>query len=524
MASQGGRTRRRGGDTTVAGILVWCLAAAGCGTASASEGAFGFDQVRQEAQKRATQPYRSVEGDLPRAWQDLDYDGYRAIAFRSDKALWRQEGLPFRVEFYHLGYLFRHPVKISIVDGSSGTPVSFSPYLFDYSASPVGGQELPSDVGFAGFRLLYPINGPVDHEEFISFLGATYFRAVGRHQVYGASARGMALDMGSRNEEFPLFTEFWIEKPAPEAQTIVVYALLDSPSVTGAYHFDIRPGDNTVVAVRAEIFARKTLRNLGIAPLTSMYLYGPSGPERLRDARPRVHDSDGLLIAEESNRWIWRPLSNPDAVSLSDFEGTAVRGFGLMQRDRDPNHYQDPRTTYEKRPSIWVEIPDPSSVGPTDPWRRGAVRLLELPSEGEGQDNIGACWVPAGSGESSFASAQGLSIRYRLHFGWGAPGGDEIGKVVATRWSGRPEGGTRFEVDFDLGDTGEESTRRMPQAVVSATRGRVGPARVERDPSGRYWRVIFDVGRRGRRAAELRLYLQTGGRPLTETWTFPWPR
>jgi glucans biosynthesis protein len=197
------------------------------------------------------------------------------------------------VEFYHRGYLFRHPVKVSIIDGGTETPVPFSPDLFDYSASPVRGQELPADFGFAGFRLTHPINGPVNHEEFISFLGATYFRAVGRHQVYGASARGLAINLGSHDEEFPLFTEFWVEKPAPGAQAIVVYAMLDSSSVTGAYRFDIRPGDDTAVAVRAEIFARTVLTDAGIAPLTSMYLYGPNGPQRLRDARPQVHYSDG---------------------------------------------------------------------------------------------------------------------------------------------------------------------------------------------------------------------------------------
>jgi glucans biosynthesis protein len=501
---------------TVAGILVWALLTANGIVASGSEGPFGFDRLRQEAQRLAAQPYRPAGTDLPQMWRDLDYDGHRAITFRPDKALWREENLPFRVEFHHRGYLFRERIRISIVEGGTETPVPFSPDLFDYSAGEADGQGLPDDFGFAGFRLTHPINGPVDHEEFITFLGASYFRAVGRHQVYGASARGLAIGMGSRDEEFPLFTEFWIEKPAPEATAIVVYAMLDSPSVTGAYRFEIRPGRDTVVAVRAELFARKALGTVGLAPLTSMYLYGPSGPDRLRDARPQVHDSDGLLIAEASDKWTWRPLSNPRAVSLDDAPVKSLHGFGLMQRDRDPDHYRDPRTTYEKRPSIWVEVPDSGSVDSAAPWRQGTVRLLELPSDGEGQDNIGACWLPAGT----IRPGQRLPVSYQLRFGPGAPQDPDLGKVAATRWSGSANGATRFEVDFDL----PGSAATSPEAVVTATRGRVGPAQVHRDPSGRYWRAVFDVPSGSGQATALRVLLRIDGRPATETWSFAWPR
>ena len=502
----------------VARILACGLVIAGCAMASASDRAFDYEWLRREAQKRATQPYTPPAADLPPAWRDLDYDGYRAISFRPDKALWRQEGLPFHVEFYPRGYLFRPRIRISVVDGGVPVPVPFSSDLFDYSARAVPRPDLPDDFGFAGFRLTHPINKPVDHEEFISFLGATYFRAVGRHQVYGASARGLAVGMGSRDEEFPLFTEFWIEKPAPSARAIVVYALLDSASVTGAYRFDIRPGADTVVGVRAEIFARKALTNVGLAPLTSMYLYGPSGPERLRDARPQVHDSDGLLIAEAAGQWTWRPLSNPTAASLSAFPVRSLRGFGLIQRDRDPEHYQDPRTTYERRPSIWVEIPDPSSPASAPPWGQGAMRLLELPSAGEGQDNIGACWMP----DETIQPGRVLAIRYQLRFGSGPAQGDGIGKVVATRWSTRPQESTRFEVDFDLRSVGK-SLASAPEAMVTATRGRVGPAQVHRDPSGEYWRVTFDVPPGGD-PAEFQAVLRVGGRPVTETWSFLWPQ
>jgi periplasmic glucans biosynthesis protein len=495
-----------------AGIVISLGAAAiGLAPLATSGAAVTFESLCRQAQEQAKRAFVPPADDLPQSFKNLNYDRYRAIEYRPEQALWRGEGLPFEVEFFHRGYLFPKRVRIFILDGERASEVSFSPRLFDYSKTTVQAQQVPQDLGFAGFRLLRATRRPAHYQEFISFLGASYFRAIGASQVYGASARGLAVGMGSPNEEFPFFDAFWIEKPPARARTITVYALLDSVSLTGAYRFGIRPGVETVVDVRAEIFARATLDKVGVAPLTSMYFYGLNGPKRLQDKRPEVHDSDGLLIANGSTEWIWRPLWNPKTLSLSTFQVESVKGFGLMQRQRDPNSYNDSKVLYEKRPSIWVE--------PVTSWRGGAVRLLELPSNGEGQDNLGACWVPP----ANVRVGNSFSIEYRLHFGRSAGEPARIAKVVSTRWFGSGQSAARFDVDFDPGQA-RRDPQPAPEAVVSATGGRVTSGRTRLDPSGKYWRVTFEATPEPGRIMEIRVFLRQGGRRVTEVWSFAWPR
>ena len=87
------------------------------------------------------------------------------------------------------------------------------------------------------------------------FAGASYFQAIARNQVFGMSARGLAIGTGEpEGEEFPFFRAHWIE--APSGDRMVVHSLLDGPSATGAYRFTIRPGDETTIDVEATIFVR----------------------------------------------------------------------------------------------------------------------------------------------------------------------------------------------------------------------------------------------------------------------------
>lgn len=499
------------GGWATAGIAAWLVLAVACGASADLKGSWSFESLVGVARQRAKEPYEKPADDLPKALRDLDYDGYRDITYRRSKALWASEGLPFQVEFFHRGYLFRRRVGISIVDGGKAAKAPFSPEQFDYGSSPVGTGKPAGDLGFAGFRLLYPIDPSGHHVEFASFLGASYFRAIGATQFYGASARGVAIGLGLPDEEFPAFEAFWLEKPRAGAETITVYALLDGPSVTGAYRFEIRPGSVTRIDVGAEVFARKTFDEVGIAPLTSMYFYGRSGPSQFQDHRPQVHDSDGLLIANGQAEWLWRPLWNPKALSLSTFEVEELRGFGLMQRDRDPDHYRDPNVLYEKRPSVWVE--------PVSPWKGGNVRLLELATDGEGQDNIGVCWIPP----ASLKTNDSLSLRYRLHFGESVPESEDIGRVVATRWSQSGGAQVQFEVDFDLSGVGLDPDQ-APEATISADGGQVDAVRTQRDPSGRYWRATFEAAPHAGQIMEIRASLGHNGRTLTEVWSFLWPR
>ncbi|MEJ2703959.1 MAG: glucan biosynthesis protein, partial [Sedimentisphaerales bacterium] len=473
-----------------------------------------FESLRHEAQDRARKPYMPELGRLPMSLADLDYDEYRAIEYRPKRALWASDGLPFEVEFFHRGYLFPKRVRIFVLQHGQASEVHFSPKMFDYSRSTVQPDRLPEDLGFAGFRLLVALHPMERYSEFVSFLGASYFRARGAGEVFGASARGLSVGMGSPDEEFPFFDAFWIEKPAANAKTITVYASMDSPSLTGVYRFDISPGIETRVDVHADVFARTTLARVGVAPLTSMYFYGLNGPVPPENDRPEVHDSDGLLIAGHSSEWIWRPLWNPKTLSLSTFEIASVNGFGLMQRDRDPCDYNDSGALYQKRPNIWVE--------PLKPWQGRGVQLLELPSNWEGQDNIGVCWLPP---EEALAAGS-LALAYRLHFGESAREPANLGKVASTRWSESGGAGARFELDFSPGAGGPDSqvAASAAAAKITTTTGQVGSVWTRPDPSGKYWRLTFEATPQVDQIMDIRVFLQQGGRRFTEVWSFAWPR
>ncbi len=78
----------------------------------------------------------------------------------------------------------------------------------------------------------------------MSFLGASYFRFLGRGQRYGLSARGLAIGGGPRlNEEFPYFREFWIETPDPNADTII--DLRPARRRVGDWRLPVRPRAGT---------------------------------------------------------------------------------------------------------------------------------------------------------------------------------------------------------------------------------------------------------------------------------------
>ena len=494
-------------------ITILCVLAATANQLFAIQSTFTFDGLVEEAQKRAQRPYSPVDRNLPPALSDLDYDGYRAIKYRGDKGLWANESSRFRVEFYLRGYLFHRRKEMFILEGGKAIEVPFSQALFDYAGSPIRPEQVPDNLGFAGLRLLYPINRSDRHDEFISFLGTSYFRAIGRDQVYGASARGLAVDLGTPRESFPYFATFWIEKPLASAERINLFAVLDDPNVTGAYCLAILPGTETIVDVQARIFARTGLKNVGLAPMTSMFFYGPNGPHRLNEDRPQVHDSDGLLIADASGQWMWRPLWNPTAVSLSTLKIDSIKGFGLMQRDRDPSHYRlETGVLFHKRPTIWVE--------PLEPWNEGTIRLSELPSNGEGQDNIAVCWVPP----ENMQAERSMLLRYRLHFGSALPPGHNVGQVVRTRWSEIPEGRTHFDIDFRIEDESPANLSQTPAGVATVTNGQAGPIQVQKDPTGKHWRAAFDLTPDNGKVAELRVHLEDKGNRLTEIWSFAWPR
>ena len=477
---------------------------------------FDYAWLKGRARALSGATYKPPVARLPAEVAKLDWDQYQAISNRKGRALWTDEKARFRLNFFHLGLNFTTPVHLhEIVDGKA-REIAYDPALFDYGKSGLAGTRLPGDLGFAGFRVFY-------HTDFVrdivAFLGASYFRAVGGEMQYGLSARGLAVDSGlPREEEFPVFTTFWFERPARDAGKFTVYALLDSPSIAGAYRFDITPGATLVMDVDAALYPRKTIERLGIAPLTSMYMHGENDRRTAYDWRPEIHDSDGLSMWSGSGEWIWRPLANPTRVRFNSHADENPRGFGLLQRDRNFDHYQDDGAFYDLRPGLWVE--------PRSPWGKGQIQLLEIPTVGETEDNIVAFWNPAEPPKPGVE----LLYSYRLYWGSRPPTATPLAQVVATRTGiggivGRKRKyfSWRFVVDFAGANLSKLSKAKV-EPVITASRGEVEITSARPLDSIRGFRAMFDLklADDNPEPVNLRLFLRTGRETLTETWLYQW--
>jgi glucans biosynthesis protein len=489
-------------------LLVSLLAAA-AGTRAAA--AFGFDDVAAIARKQARAPYKAPDRKEPAELAALNYDQYRDIRFRPDHALWRGDALPFEVMFFHEG---KENVRVRMdeVVGSKVRHIPYSSADFNYGKNTLSPEKW-GDLDYGGFRVHYPLNGSVYKDEIIVFLGASYFRALCAGARYGLSARGLAVDtVGGNGEEFPHFIEFWLVKPAADARSLTLFALLDGPRETGAYQFDVVPGDETVVEVRARLYLRAAVATLGIAPFTSMFQYGENQPHRT-DFRPEVHDSDGLMVATGSGEWIWRPLINPTHTLTTSFAMSELRGFGVMQRDQRFASYEDPEARYELRPSGWIE--------PTSSWGPGRVELVQISTPDETNDNIVAYWVP----DRVPPLGQPLDFAYRMH--WQLhnlkkpPGGYVVQTRVGRGYRALADDEQQFLVDF-TGPTLDKLPADAPvKAMVSApANGEIEESNAYRVEATGQWRMMVRVKQLdGTKPTELRGYLQSGSDVLTETWS-----
>lgn len=480
---------------------------------------FGFEDVVRRAREIAAVPYEAGNG-LPEALTRLDFDSWRELRFRPERALLAQSNSGFRMQMFHPGFLFTRPVTVNVIRDGVPMPVPYAANLFDYGRIKFD-KPLPVNLGFAGFRLHYPLNDPRIFDELISFIGASYFRVLGRGQRYGLSARGLAIGAGlPGGEEFPIFREFWVETPAADAERVTVYALLDSPSVAGAYRFHIYPDVDSVVDVSAALFPRRTIEKLGLAPLTSMFFTGENDRRFHDDFRSELHDSDGLMIHSGTGEWIWRPLRNARIPAISSFVERNVRGFGLMQRDRVFEHYQDLDLAYELRPSYWIE--------PQGDWGDGVVELIELPTTDETNDNIVALWAPKLPLEAGREFRFGYKLTALLDSSDLHPGGRVVNTYQAkpkALGSGEAvtEGARRFIVDFAGGDLAYHLTQpEKVEIVPSIAYGRINRAFLVPNPKTEGFRAFIDIVVEAGQLAEMRAFLKSGGKALTETWSYPW--
>ena len=464
---------------------------------------------------------------LPASLRSLSYDQWRTVRFKPERSLWRFEKLPFELQFFHSGFYYDRNVEISIIEEDGNVvPVPFSTDLFQYPNDDLRSQVASSNVGFAGFRVHYAINDPGYKDEVAVFLGASYFRAVGKDTKYGLSARGLALDTAlPSGEEFPWFREFWVGKPSGGDASITVYALLDSPSCTGAYRFVITPGPETVMREGFQVFLRKGVEKVGIAPLTSMYFYGAPENGRLGDYRPEVHDSDGLLIHRDDDLWQWRALRNGERLSTTRIPVERLLGFGLLQRNRNFDRYQDLEADYERRPSLWVE--------PDDDWGSGRIELIEIPTDSEYNDNIVAFWVP--NREKPDSPIKGAC---RLRWGEWEKRLHLLGRVVGTHQArGDRKNWVRCLVDFEGGELDALPEDSGITSIVEVDGAKLVQKHLEKNPHTGGWRLSFQVEVDAGGgfsvfpaippAVHLSAVLKKGENlpnPRTETWTYVFGR
>jgi periplasmic glucans biosynthesis protein len=498
-------------------LLASLLLLAFASPATPEDHAFGLDDVAAQAARLAASPYKKPSASLPKSVKALDYDQYRDIRYRPDRALWRNTKLPFEIMFFHRGWFYEEPVTIHEVSADGARDIVFDADAFDYGSNKLDRNEL-KDLGFGGFRVHFPVNTPRYKDEALVFLGASYLRGLGRGQRFGLSARALAIDTAeSTGEEFPRFVEFWIERPQPGAKDLTIYALLDSPRATGAYRFVLTPGVTTVLDVDSRVYLRKNVAKLGLAPLTSMFYFGTNQRPARDDYRPGVHDSDGLSIREAGDKWTWRPLVNPKRLLVTSFAMNDPAGFGLMQRARSFGHYQDLGARYDLRPSAWIE--------PKGRWGPGRVELVQIPVPDETNDNIVAYWVPDGQPKPGEAFAYG----YRVLWQKDHEARPTIGYVGDTRrgrgYTKNDDGSIELHVDFE-GPT----LSRMPWAAIVDTtswvdgNAEVLERRTQRNGITGGWRYVVRFRRLDRgKPVELRAYLHSGSELLSETWSYVLP-
>lgn len=490
--------------------------------------AFGFDDVARRAEELAQQGYRAPETTLPNELRELSHAQYAQIQYKRDRDVWSGGDAPFTLSFIHEGMHYDSAIQLNSIDQEGEVhSFAYNPDDFTYGDLNISDDAKNSDgVGIAGFRINHALNDADRKDEVMVFLGASYFRAVGRGQVYGLSGRGLAVDTGlPSGEEFPRFSEMWIVEPNPESQYLTIFALLDSPSVTGAYRFVLRPGEGTLVDVHSRLYLRRTVEKLGIAPLTSMYLYGPEQPYSTQHYIPAIHDSNGLLINDAQNGWTWRPLVNPARLMMNRQATPQLRGFGLMQRGHNFRDYQDLDARYDLRPSAWIE--------PLNEWGAGSVELIQIPTDNETNDNIVAMWLA----DETHEPGAPLAFDYRITFtanesrhldpqlAWVEETRRSRGEVIRDNLVREPDGTLAFVLDF-IGPSlsGIPSDATMSVEASVGDNGELANSRVVHNPAINGWRVFVNVKRNNdNQPLDIRAKLILDGKQMSETWYYRLP-
>ncbi|MFD1704991.1 glucan biosynthesis protein [Methylopila henanensis] len=475
-----------------------------------AEGApFSREAVDEAARQLATRGFEAPGNILPSGFAELPQDVFRSIRMREDRTLWRGENRGFALDLLPGGFIYRQPVRISLVEDGKVRPLANDPSWFDFGRAPTPPADKP--FPFSGASVKAAGDRADELREFALFQGATIFRALARGQILGTSARGLAIDTGEADgEEFPLFRSLWVERPNPGAGSVVVHALLDSRRVTGSYRFTLRPGEITVIDVEFTLFPREELRHVGVAPMTSMYFFGPNDRVGVDDVRGEAHRADGLQIWNGGGEWVWRPLTNPSELQISVFGDRNPRGFGLLQRQRAFPAYNDLNRRYDRMPSVWVE--------PIGDWDDGQFQLLEIPTDADVNENIVAYWRP----KAPLKPGEQFSRAYRLHWCWSPP--DRPGGAVAAATVTGSAGGRRrrFVVDFTGEAVADPNRAGAIRPMTATSVGQIRDVVGRPNPEIKGYRVTFDLDPGNEDLCELRMVLEADGKPISETWLYRW--
>ena len=470
---------------------------------------FDPNTVVEVARQLARRPYVAPNADLPDNLRSLSFEQYQAIHIHRKDRVWEAEGRGFVIEPLHRGFVYQNPVTIYTVEDGTIRRLAYDVSRFEF-----GGLAPPAqaDLDFSGFRVLFRDRGAEDTREVASFQGASFFRGLAKGQVPGLLARGLTLrPADARGEEFPLFRAFWIERPNLLADEIVAHALLDSESASGAYRFTIRPRDETIIDVESTIFARNVLDHVGYGGIAGMFLLGAASHRIDDDVRPEVHDANGLQLHTGQDEWIWRPLTNPEALQISVFSDQNPKGFGLLQRLRDPLAYQDDEKSFERRPSLWIE--------PIGDWAEGAVQLLEIPATNETNPNILTYWRP----KAQIAAGSQTSFALRQYWTWSAPDRPDDATVQLTRTGhGSAQNRRRFLVEFSSSKFADHAAIAGISAAASTSKGKIFDVRLVPHLERKSLRATFELDPVGETLCELHLVLMENGKIASETWLYRW--
>jgi len=469
--------------------------------------AFGAQTVLEISRALAKKPFEASKTPLPDPFGSVTYDQYVSIQPKPGSAVWSGDNVGFMIEPLHRGFVFSTPMDIYVVEGGFARKLAYESAAFDFGKLVIP-PNLP-DIGFSGFRVQQSTDagGPFD---VVIYQGASFFRAEAHGQNLGVTARGLSIRTAEpQGEEFPIFRAVWIEKPTPTANVLVIHALLDSASLTGAYRFTLRPGEATIIDTEMTLTARAAVDHFGLATMSATYSFGPLDHKRPDDIRPTAHEIDGLQMLTGKGEWVWRPVSNRETLQISAFGDQNLHGFGLLQRNRSFEAYQDDDQHWELRPSLWIE--------PIGDWMEGEVRLIEIPSDSENNDNIIAYWRP----RASIAANTEVAFAYRQFWCWAPPARPPLATVVETR-EGKVGKWRRFLIEFSSDSFAKAERLAEIKPSLTVNPGRITSIRSFPSKERMTFRVIFDVEPTSDGFSELRLLLEADGKPVSETWLYRW--